>query len=120
MNPCCSTHGCDPADFSLERLLRHAQRFGPDSVYETAVEHRADASLLGKLAEGIRNMPGRWELTRDQQTALARRLFNVGADEGLIRKYSGMSRKSVQTLIHGPETPCRARLAAPSRNTHRS
>lgn len=119
MTACCATPGCSTEHFSLEKLLRHAERFGPDCVYETALEHGADASVLGKLAAGIRKLDRRWKLTRDQQTGLAHRLLNVGADGGLIRNYTGLSSKSLESLIHPPESESEAPLAAASRNTAR-
>ncbi len=56
---------------TLAEFVRHADRFGSEFVYETAVEGYLEAEELGLLSLALQRLDQRWRLAPEQKTRLA-------------------------------------------------
>lgn len=107
---------CDGIDF--KRLERHAERFGCEEIYETALECGASTATLARLARRLRRIDDarkarkadwyrtdagrltqlpRWRLTPPQRRDLVDRMLENGDDDKTIADTVGMSRSGVRT-----------------------
>lgn len=90
----------------LRTYVRHAERYGPDLVFEAAagidsaapeVSHQADLDVLdlGRLSLRLQNIAPRWRLARDVAFTLARQLLAHDQD---VKTAARMSTLSVSTV----------------------
>ena len=100
------THLAEPEEQAIEDLVRHAEKFGCDSVYETAAERKWRQADLARLKASLRNIaeqhrkarrPRSWwetvpQLSGDDIAALRRE--GLAVDE--IARLTGKSRNAIQ------------------------
>ena len=80
---------------TLGGLIRHAERFGTECVYETAEELGFPALELGYLARHLRRVDRLWRLTPDQRERLIEELLAAGTRRREIADMAGVSEKTV-------------------------
>src|SRR5438477_3912781 len=95
-------------DPSLADLIRHAERFGIERVYETAEEH-LPALELGYLVLRLRRVDKHWRLSADERERLIRGLIEAGVPDREIRE---MARVTLPTLRKMREGALPAEVAA--------
>jgi hypothetical protein len=67
----------NPEQPGLADFIRHAERFGSELVYETALDCLHDPHELGLLSLALQRMDRRWQLAPAQRIALARKLLSA-------------------------------------------
>jgi hypothetical protein len=82
----------------LAAFVRHAERFGVECVYETAVEMNLGAGDLGCLARHLRRLDRRWRLSPSARLALAEGLVAAGARSRDVVEMAGVSHSTVAGL----------------------
>lgn len=109
-------HQSRTAARSIAHLVRHAELFGCECVFETAWESGYSPLELGLLAEALRKVgwthfhpvgskapsagkrTGRWRLPTEYRERLALALLRSGVDIRRVVSFAGLSRETVQTL----------------------
>lgn len=61
---------------TLQQYIRHAERFGTECVFETAIAD-LDAESLGLLSLHLRRVDSRWRLASAQKRALGTALLEI-------------------------------------------
>jgi hypothetical protein len=92
---------------SLPALVRHAERYGVECVYETAEgmgTHGLMSSIdVGALARHLRRIDPSWRLTTDQRERLVAQLRASGVTN---RNAADMAGVSVSTVVRAGAEPC--------------
>jgi hypothetical protein len=78
--------------------VSHAQRFGVEAIYETAIELSLAPRDLGHLTRHLRRIDRRWRLSPNARHKLARRLVAAGVKTAQIVEQAGVSRSTVASL----------------------
>lgn len=60
---------------TLDGFVRHAEHYGTEEVFETAVDSGMNLWDLGRLALRLQNLDPQWKLTRDGQKSLVQALL---------------------------------------------
>jgi hypothetical protein len=111
---------------ALAQYKRHARKFGPEGVYETACFDRDLTPLeLAYLVEYLRGLPphkvledgrlverepwSRCALTRNEKHALVFKLAAVGQPDGFIARALRMDRRTIAEVLAGGVATERAR-----------
>ena len=87
---------------AVQRYRRHAQLYGGEELFETALDEGIGALELGRLALALRHVDSDWRLTRAQAMDLAVALVSAGCADKDIRSMAGISQPTVR------EARCRA------------
>jgi hypothetical protein len=89
----------------LRRLVRHAELYGTDEVYEVALEIDLAADELGSLARRLPNIDKSWRLSRAQAGDLAVKLIRVGMRDRDILDTCRISRPTLREA-HSKAADC--------------
>lgn len=63
---------------TLSGYIRHAEHFGTEEVFETALDEGLTMKDLGFLALRLQNLDPKWKLTLENQERFFAALMNVG------------------------------------------
>ena len=97
-----------PSRITLESLVRHAEKFAPQSVYgaecvyETAEQTRLPALELGYLARHLRRIDTHWRLTLGQRDRLILALSDAGVADKEIRDLAKITQPTLRKLRESP------------------
>jgi hypothetical protein len=83
---------------ALNDFIRHAERFGTEFVYETALEHLKDPRELGLLSLALQRVDRHWRLERQQQASLTLALYEAGIPTARICAMAQLSRRTLHRL----------------------
>jgi hypothetical protein len=89
---------------SLDVLIRHAEKFGSECIYETAVEFGLPGVELGYLARHLRRVDRYWKLTPQQKYDLIVGLLSEDVPDREIRDMAKVSQDTVARTRKGSET----------------
>lgn len=89
----------------LRRLVRHAELYGTDEIYEVALEAGLSADELGSLARRLPNIEKGWRLSRAQAGDLAVELIRTGVRDRDILETCRISRPTLREA-HSKAVDC--------------
>ena len=93
---------------TLEQYVTHAQRYGAEQVFETALEMNVDPRDLGYLARHLRRIDRRWRLSHTDRHELAEQLVVAGVKAADVAEMAGVSRSTVASLRAASPRPADA------------
>jgi hypothetical protein len=93
-----SNRATQPARPTLDQYVGHAERFGSELIFQTAVELNVPPRDLGHLARHLRRVDRRWRLSPADRHNLAELLVAGGAKTATVVEQAGVSRSTVAGL----------------------
>ena len=89
---------------TLPQYIRHAERFGSEFVYETAL-FDLSPKHLGHLAKHLRRIDKRWSLAKQHRDELIGALIGEGVSDREIREAAGVSQPTVREVRYRLSQP---------------
>lgn len=82
---------------TLEELVRHAERFGSELVYQTAADY-LEPDELGLLSLALQRIDRKWRLAPHEKTTLALALLETPLPDARICEMSQLHRATLHRL----------------------
>jgi hypothetical protein len=86
------------APLTHHQLARHAERFGPEAVFEAACDASLPAEELGHLSLRLQRIYPEWRLSGDERKSLALGLLRAGTSPKNVCEMAQLGKTRVYQL----------------------
>lgn len=90
---------------TLEGYIKHAEHYGTEEVFESALDNGLDLRQLGWLALRLQNLDPKWKLTQESQHLFVLALVTSGWDVGDAARAAGCTKLAARNWVENHLEP---------------